>query len=150
MTVTLSRHAQSLETRPLRIVHLSDIHFWRYAINPLRLLSKRLVGMTVARCWAVPATSGWNASRELVDRVNSLRPDHILITGDLTTTALPSEFRAARAALADWLDDPARVTIVPGNHDRYTLYAPSLPPLRALLRRVRTAGGIPVATLARS
>ena len=26
-------------------------------------------------------------------------PDHILITGDLTTTALPAEFRAAEAAL---------------------------------------------------
>jgi hypothetical protein len=46
-----------------------------------------------------------------------------LITGDLTTTALPAEFRRARAALADLLADPGRVTIVPGNHDRYTLYA---------------------------
>ena len=53
--------------------------------------------------------------------MRSLDADHILITGDLTTTALPAEFQAARAALADWLDDPARVTIIPGNHDRYTL-----------------------------
>src|SRR5438093_1328862 len=45
------------------------------------------------------------------------------IAGDLTTTALPDEFRTARAALADWLDDPERVTIVPGNHDRYTMWA---------------------------
>ena len=29
----------------MRIVHLSDIHFWRYAFNPLRLMSKRLTGM---------------------------------------------------------------------------------------------------------
>ena len=49
--------------------------------------------------------------------------DHILITGDLTTTALPAEFRAARAALADLAGRPRRVTIIPGNHDRYTLYA---------------------------
>jgi Calcineurin-like phosphoesterase len=60
---------------------------------------------------------------DLVGRVNSLEADHILITGDLTTTALPSEFRAARAALTDWLGDAARVTVIPGNHDRYTLYA---------------------------
>ena len=122
MTVTLSGHAQSLETRPLRIVHLSDIHFWQYTINPLRLMSKRALGMTSlvlgrARAFRLERVA------ELVDRVNSLRADHILITGDLTTTALPSEFRAARAALADWLDDPAGVTIIPGNHDRYTLYA---------------------------
>lgn len=60
---------------------------------------------------------------DLVSRVNSLEADHILITGDLTTTALPSEFRAARVALADWLGDAARTTVIPGNHDRYTLYA---------------------------
>ncbi len=60
---------------------------------------------------------------ELVDRVRNLRPDHILITGDVTTTALPAEFRAAQAGLADWLGDPTTTTIIPGNHDRYTLYA---------------------------
>ena len=43
-----SRHnpARPLKKRPLRIVHVSDIHFWQYAINPLRLLSKRLLGTT--------------------------------------------------------------------------------------------------------
>ena len=51
--------------------------------------------------------SAWTGVPTLVERVDSLEPDHILITGDLTTTALPAEFRAARAALADWLDDPA-------------------------------------------
>src|SRR5262249_51636786 len=49
-----------------------------------------------------------------------LRPDHLLITGDLTTTALPAEFRQARDLLAPLLGDPARVTILPGNHDRAT------------------------------
>ena len=29
----------------MRIIHLSDIHVWRYAFNPLRLLNKRAVGM---------------------------------------------------------------------------------------------------------
>jgi 3',5'-cyclic AMP phosphodiesterase CpdA len=106
----------------LRIVHLSDIHFWRYEFHPLRLLSKRLFGMSSlllgrARRFRLERVP------ELVEHVRSLGPDHILITGDLTTTALPAEFRAARAALKDWLDDPARVTIVPGNHDRYTLRA---------------------------
>jgi 3',5'-cyclic AMP phosphodiesterase CpdA len=56
----------------------------------------------------------------VVERVLGLAPDHVLITGDLTTTALPDEFRAARAALADLLLDSSRVTVIPGNHDRYT------------------------------
>src|SRR4051812_43158397 len=57
---------------------------------------------------------------EVVARVLSLTPDHVVITGDLTTTALPDEFRDARAALAELLLDSSRVTVIPGNHDRYT------------------------------
>ena len=56
----------------------------------------------------------------VVDRVAGLNPDHILITGDLTTTALPSEFREAVRLLAPLLADPARVSVIPGNHDRTT------------------------------
>ena len=29
----------------MHIVHLSDIHFWQYEFNPLRLMGKRLHGM---------------------------------------------------------------------------------------------------------
>jgi 3',5'-cyclic AMP phosphodiesterase CpdA len=103
----------------VRIVHLSDIHVWRYAFNPIRLLGKRAVGM-------IELLSG-RARRfrlerleDVVERARRLDPDHVLITGDLTTTALPGEFRAARAALAPLLADPARATVIPGNHDRYT------------------------------
>jgi 3',5'-cyclic AMP phosphodiesterase CpdA len=108
--------------QPLRIIHVSDIHFWQYTFNPLRLMSKRLKGMASLM---LGRASRFRLERcsELVDRVRSLHADHILITGDLTTTALPSEFGAARSALSEWLVDPARVTIVPGNHDRYTIRA---------------------------
>src|SRR4051812_2240468 len=107
------------ELNRLRIAHVSDVHFWRFTFNPLRVLNKRLVGMSSLalgrarrfRLGHVPV---------LVERVRSIEPDHILITGDLTTTSLPAEFEAARLGLADWLGDPARVTMVPGNHDRYT------------------------------
>jgi 3',5'-cyclic AMP phosphodiesterase CpdA len=111
-----------VEPACLRLVHLSDIHFWQYAFNPLRLLSKRLLGTASL---ALGRARRFRLERvpDLVKRVCSLEPDHILITGDLSTTALPGEFRAARASLAAWLRDPARVTIIPGNHDRYTLGA---------------------------
>jgi 3',5'-cyclic AMP phosphodiesterase CpdA len=106
----------------VRIVHLSDIHFWQYAFNPLRLMSKRLAGM--ASLLAGRARRfGLAGVPRLVERVRRLEPDHILITGDLTTTALPDEFRAARRALEDWLGDTARATVVPGNHDRYTWWS---------------------------
>ena len=110
----------------MRLIHVSDIHVWRYAFNPLQLFSKRLLGMVAL---LVRRARKFRLERlgEVVERVASLNPDHILITGDLTTTALPVEFRAARHALEPLLADPARVTIIPGNHDRYTVGARSRP-----------------------
>jgi 3',5'-cyclic AMP phosphodiesterase CpdA len=106
----------------MRLIHVSDIHVWRYAFNPIRLFSKRLLGMGSL---LVRRASQFRLERlgDVVNRVASLEPDHILITGDLTTTALPIEFRAARHALGPWLTDPEKVTILPGNHDRYTVGA---------------------------
>ncbi len=103
----------------MRIVHLSDIHVWRYAFNPLKLLNKRAIGMAGlvlrrARKFRL------ERMRMVIDRVQSVAADHVLITGDLTTTALPEEFEFARESLAPLLADPERATIIAGNHDRYT------------------------------
>lgn len=102
----------------IRIVHVSDIHFWRYPTNPLDLLNKRSVGVT-ALVLGRAGRFRLDRVRSLVERVREIRPDHILITGDLTTTALDSEYRAAREELAEWLQ-PGKVSVIPGNHDRYT------------------------------
>ncbi len=112
----------SSPARPLRLIHVTDIHFWQYARNPLQLFSKRLLGMASL---LVRRARKFRLERveEVVAKVVSLQPDHILITGDLTTTALPAEFRAAREALEPWLADPNQITIIPGNHDRYTIGA---------------------------
>jgi len=103
----------------LRIIHLSDIHVWLYTFNPIRLMNKRAVGMMEL----LTGRAGMfrlERLHEVVKQVVDLAPDHVLITGDLTTTALPNEFRDAREALAPLLADPSRVTIIAGNHDRYT------------------------------
>lgn len=103
----------------MRIIHLSDIHVWRYAFNPFRLLNKRAVGMFSLLAGRA-GKFRLERLHEVVTRVLELAPDHVLITGDLTTTALADEFREARAALAEILLDSSRVTVIPGNHDRYT------------------------------
>lgn len=103
----------------MKIVHISDIHIWRYTWDLRHLLGMRALGMMEllkgrARRFQLDRLGA------VVNRVLELEPDHILITGDLTTTALPSEFREAARLLAPLLADPARVSIVPGNHDRTT------------------------------
>ncbi|MCA1685322.1 MAG: metallophosphoesterase [Planctomycetia bacterium] len=103
----------------MRIIHLSDVHVWRYSFNPFRLANKRAIGM-LELVTSRAKKFRLERLRAVVDRVVGLNADHVLITGDLTTTALPGEFQAARAALAELLLDSSRVTVVPGNHDRYT------------------------------
>jgi 3',5'-cyclic AMP phosphodiesterase CpdA len=103
----------------VRFIHLSDVHVWRYAWKPWKLFSKRAVGMLEL----VSGRAGrFRLERlaEVVQRIEALKADHLLITGDLTTTALPHEFRDAREALGPLLGDPERATVIPGNHDRYT------------------------------
>jgi 3',5'-cyclic AMP phosphodiesterase CpdA len=69
------------------VVHLSDVHFGRTDD-------------------AVVAA--------IVPLVNSLSPDVVVVSGDLTQRAKPDEFRAARRFL-DELPKPQ--IVVPGNHD---------------------------------
>lgn len=110
---------RTIALAPLRIVHLSDIHVWKLAFNPAGLANKRFFGVAAllagrARRFRLERLEG------VVERVLQLRPDHVLITGDLTTTALAAEFQTARAVLSPLLADPDRATVIPGNHDRYT------------------------------
>jgi 3',5'-cyclic AMP phosphodiesterase CpdA len=103
----------------LRIIQLSDVHVWRYSYNPFHLFNKRVIG-TASLLTGRAANFRLERLDSVVERIKSLAADHLLITGDLTTTALPAEFRDAREALADLLLDPSRVSVIPGNHDRYT------------------------------
>ena len=61
-------------------------------------MSKRMLGMTAVLAGRAGRFHLAGVTR-LVEQVRRLEADHILITGDLTTTALPEEFRAARSAL---------------------------------------------------
>ncbi len=100
------------------LAHLSDLH-----IAPLPrptlplLLNKRALGYL-----------SWRRKRGRVHRVEILdalwrdlqtrRPDHVAITGDLVNISLPGEFVQAAAWLerlgaANW------ISVVPGNHDAY-------------------------------
>jgi 3',5'-cyclic AMP phosphodiesterase CpdA len=56
-----------------------------------------------------------------VRQIDRMAWDHLVISGDVTQLGLPAEFAQARAELAPWLArGPGRVTVIPGNHDRYT------------------------------
>lgn len=100
-----------------RAIHVGDLHFWSYTLDPRLLLGKRLLGLgnlALKRARAFEKARG----RELMERVAAFAPQRVLFSGDFSTTSLDAEFAAARRAME--VLDPATVRIVPGNHDRYT------------------------------
>jgi 3',5'-cyclic AMP phosphodiesterase CpdA len=54
----------------------------------------------------------------LVQDLRTARPDHVVVTGDLTHLGLPHEFEQARRWL-DALGPATALSIVPGNHDAF-------------------------------
>ncbi len=103
-----------------RAVHIGDLHFWRFTANPALLPGKRLLGLANLALRRSRAFQQGRAG-ELVARIGDAAPDRILLSGDFTTTSLPSEFSAAKDALAPLEERFAgRIRAVPGNHDRYT------------------------------
>ena len=100
------------------IAHLSDLHLFSLdGVAPLELLNKRVYGYL-----------RWFLHRGVEHRDEVLsamlrdlqhtRPDHIVVTGDLTHLGLPDEFRKAEQLLQS-LGPPSQVTVIPGNHDTY-------------------------------
>ena len=106
----------------MRIVHLSDIHFWQYAFNPLRLMSKRLAGMVALLAGRARRFRLAGVPR-LVERVRQPRagphPDHRRPDDDGAAGRVPG----GAAGAGGLAGRPGRVTVIPGNHDRYTWWA---------------------------
>lgn len=102
----------------LKLVALGDVHYFRRLVPPWSLLGKRAIGQ--ANVWF---NRGGRFRRRLlpmvVVRVQELRPDFVLLTGDLVSTALPGEFADVMGTLRPLLETTP-VAVVPGNHDRYT------------------------------
>jgi 3',5'-cyclic AMP phosphodiesterase CpdA len=58
--------------------------------------------------------------KSIADDAKSHRADHLIVSGDLTAYALEEEFDGAKAALAGWVEDRQKCTVIHGNHDVYT------------------------------
>jgi 3',5'-cyclic AMP phosphodiesterase CpdA len=105
----------------MRLFHISDLHF--QADVPLARFPtlgwRRLVAQTEYRLLGRRARFAHVADtvKRLLAEATVLKADHLLVSGDLTAIALPEEFEEAKASLASW---SGRMTIIPGNHDRYT------------------------------
>ena len=102
--------------RGIVLAHLSDPHLPLPAgVRPSEVLNKRLLSLL-----------SWHVSRHrrhrrdtldrLVADLRAKAPGLIAVTGDLTNLGLDTEYDQAAAWLKT-LGDPARVMVIPGNHD---------------------------------
>lgn len=103
----------------VRIAHISDLHFTKISWNPRQFLSKRWIGNLNA---AFSRKRYFDPERPyaLINRFLELGVTHVVISGDVTTTARRKEFALARSYVNELEKNGLTTLIVPGNHDSYT------------------------------
>ena len=99
-----------------KIAHLSDFHFSHVPTNPLKLLSKRWIGV-LNLIFSRRKTFQPSQLEGLGSMFEDQKVDLLLATGDFTTTSLTSEFQDAKSFF-EKLSTPS--LYLPGNHDFYT------------------------------
>ncbi|HIG83097.1 MAG TPA: metallophosphoesterase [Verrucomicrobiales bacterium] len=108
------------EKTSMRILHFSDIHFWRLFPGWDFYYPKRFLGLSnllLSRRRHFPKDLAESVMRSICEQ----EADYVLFSGDLTTMSLESEFRDAASAFAPLYDKwGENLVLIPGNHDRYS------------------------------
>lgn len=105
---------------PMRILHFSDIHFWRLFPSWDFYYPKRFLGLSnllISRRRHFPR----DLAESVITAISEQVADYVLFSGDMTTMSLESEFRDAATAFAPLYDKwGENLILIPGNHDRYS------------------------------
>lgn len=103
----------------LTLAAFGDLHIWRFGLDwdfaPKRLLGLANLALRRARRFPIAIQTA------IIERLTAEDADHILFTGDISTTSLRAEFEQGQMLLAPlMLRWGERFHAIPGNHDRYT------------------------------
>lgn len=98
------------------IAHLSDLHLLGRPSSS-RTVDPRTQLVSIGRPLDPP--SRYRRFARALGRAAEARADHVVLSGDLTELGRAHQFEELAEALADSEIPPERITIVPGNHDRY-------------------------------
>jgi 3',5'-cyclic AMP phosphodiesterase CpdA len=118
----------------MRIAVIGDIHLFTLKVHPKRLLSRRFMAHT--NLW-LNRRHRFNHGLlpDLVEHAQSLDPELVLFSGDVSTSSLESEFEDLLEVVKPLTDQTPGV-LVPGNHDRYTFKSRRVRRIETLLERV--------------
>ncbi|MDP2274400.1 MAG: metallophosphoesterase [Archangium sp.] len=106
----------------MRIIHVSDIHHqldWgqrSWGSSGWQGVLGRIELHTFGRLHRF--SDGSRAWNNILEDIEKLDADHVLFTGDLTAMGAGAEFEAVHASVRH-LTQAGRLTVIPGNHDRY-------------------------------
>ncbi|MBX7115459.1 MAG: metallophosphoesterase [Myxococcaceae bacterium] len=108
----------------MRFLHCSDIHITGDYQTPSLLELGWRRWMALLELNVKGRKRHFAQARETVRQITrdaqSLKVDHLIVSGDLTAYALAEEFKGARDALEPWVSDKQTCTVIHGNHDTYT------------------------------
>ncbi len=104
----------------MKLAHFSDLHVTHFPLSGSFAL-KRLAAVTSYSFGGrgKDFTGSDHRIASLLAHVDAQQVDHALCTGDLTGVSTDAELARAAELFGDRLTQPARFTVIPGNHDRY-------------------------------
>lgn len=134
---TLPRDLERRQETTLRIAQITDLHLPGEVELATRLRdlvsSRESIGELTRELSAISNEFGHqfrsarqhyhNLIKKTLVGLHRLGVDHLVITGDLVHCGVAAEFLDIRGALelTDWWGED-KLTVVPGNHDRFVLY----------------------------
>ncbi len=103
----------------LRIAHISDLHFSKPTCSPFQFFSKRWIG-NLNLIFSRQKDFETDRLQDLPAIFKAHQVDHVVISGDLSTTSQEKEFREGCAFVEQLKAEGLNVFVLPGNHDHYT------------------------------
>ncbi|MCK5834548.1 MAG: metallophosphoesterase [Lentisphaeria bacterium] len=102
----------------MKIIHFSDPHLGLWPRGGSSFFDKRLVG---ALNYFLFRRSHFdlNVLQMAIDTTLTLKPQVVVISGDITSTGTPEEFELACEYLKPLVEADLKLIYIPGNHDAY-------------------------------
>lgn len=107
----------------LRFAHISDLHFPYLSLSPLQFFSKRWLGNLNYLLQRRQTFDHKERLPKLLSFFKEQGVTHVIISGDLSITSHPEEFKQAASFVHDLQHSGLTTIAIPGNHDHYTSHA---------------------------
>ncbi len=106
----------------MRLVSISDLHFYSATYSPMQLFSKRI---TTNLNYLLNRKKKFDPQQteHYLTIIRKIRPDYVLITGDLTCSAMSEELSQAKNFHKELSKITPNILLIPGNHDSLTLFS---------------------------